>query len=192
MNNLIFPVRNLHGTPSSELSEAILNVRRGVRQMLSALEQASPNGRDYYPQGDGALRKAVEEHACCCKAMTLVADELLALASEPHPGEEVEQKIDAALATLPQKPSVTPTVHINGTSASALKSAGIAVFRASQTVDEAFRQVVPNMRDYSESEAWVKARQQHVARVAAAKVVGGYYLQIAIACRQHELAPADS
>jgi hypothetical protein len=43
---------------------------------IKALENASPNGRDYYLQGAGAINEAIEQHVNRLKALEGVCREL--------------------------------------------------------------------------------------------------------------------
>lgn len=43
---------------------------------LSDLREATPNGRDYNPQGPGALREAVDEQTARVQRVRYVKDEL--------------------------------------------------------------------------------------------------------------------
>lgn len=47
---------------------------------LEAMQKAGPNGRDYYPMGDTALRTAQAEHEERLKVIAKVRDEMEALA----------------------------------------------------------------------------------------------------------------
>ena len=46
---------------------------------MAALVEAAPNGRDYYPLGDAALRQAEAEHRSRADRLRSVRDELQAL-----------------------------------------------------------------------------------------------------------------
>ena len=59
---LTFPSIHLNGTSREALSEQYLTAGQALQNALRALEDASPNARDYYPQGEDAFRKAVSEH----------------------------------------------------------------------------------------------------------------------------------
>jgi len=55
---LLAPSVHLNGTSKQELVEQRLAVMEAARALLQAMKGASPNGRDYYPQGDGAYKRA--------------------------------------------------------------------------------------------------------------------------------------
>lgn len=56
------PTIHLNGTSIEVLYEQQIAVSHACRALLRALENAAPNGRDYYPQGDEAFRAATEQH----------------------------------------------------------------------------------------------------------------------------------
>jgi hypothetical protein len=60
---MILPTVHINGTNCNELVRQQLAVVNAGRQLLAALREATPNGRDYYPQGPQALGEAQEQHA---------------------------------------------------------------------------------------------------------------------------------
>jgi len=58
----VVPVVHMNGTPRGRLKEENDAAYRAVLNALREVEQASPNGRDYYPLGDVYAAKAVREH----------------------------------------------------------------------------------------------------------------------------------
>ena len=56
------PRVHLNGTSRDELVAQQRAVYDAADALLAALRQATPNGRDYYPLGDDAFRRAREEH----------------------------------------------------------------------------------------------------------------------------------
>lgn len=178
MSLLIFNVPCLHGTPTDEMSDALMAVRGFILKMLESMETASPNGRDYYTQGDGALKAAVRGHNACTSALTRLMDEVLWLAV-PDIRIDDQSRVGDLTAAIPMVPEVTPTVHTNGSSAEFLKNSCVTVFRAAGAAEESLRLVVPNMRDYNSPVDWIAARTQHAQRVDLIRRVGGYYLQLA-------------
>jgi hypothetical protein len=77
---LAVPTIHCNGTSREALLEQLRNAAEAVGVAIHALEGASPNGRDYYPQGPHALRKARAEHEARCQALQRVCNELLQLA----------------------------------------------------------------------------------------------------------------
>lgn len=59
---MIYPTVHLNGTSRNELMSGFESAARGVNDALRALQDAAPNARDYYPQGDGAFKIATTEH----------------------------------------------------------------------------------------------------------------------------------
>jgi hypothetical protein len=62
MTAIATPTIHLNGTSGDELQRQVRDVVDALYKALEAARQAVPNGRDYYPQGDSALWKAVDEH----------------------------------------------------------------------------------------------------------------------------------
>ena len=175
---LILPVRNLHG--SDDLLTVALKCRSLVRQLILAVEDAAPNGRDYYIDGNGALAKAVQERKRITDGLAALAADLLVLGDDAENAQPEESKADA-IQDFPLTPGVYPAVHSNGTSPGGLKDPAKFIFKLTQTIEESFGNMIPNMRDYADVATWVAAREQHARRVAMVRNVGGYFLQIAVA-----------
>jgi hypothetical protein len=75
----MIPTIHLNGTSREELirqlrvaSEALLEARR-------ALERTAPHGRDYYPQGKGAIQQAQTEHYERLRRIDDVYEELMVI-----------------------------------------------------------------------------------------------------------------
>jgi hypothetical protein len=70
------PTVHLNGTSAQnlfdDLNAAVEALRLGQRRMV----EASPNGRDYYPQGDGALRNVMAQHERRCGDLVRMLAEL--------------------------------------------------------------------------------------------------------------------
>ena len=60
---LSVPTVHLNGTSRESLLEQMTDASHALSAALQALQSASPHGRDYYPQGKEAIRKASREHA---------------------------------------------------------------------------------------------------------------------------------
>lgn len=56
------PTIHLNGTSLSVLTEQTQNARKALRDAIEALQEASPNARDYYPQGDAVVFAVQREH----------------------------------------------------------------------------------------------------------------------------------
>ena len=73
---MITPTIHLNGTSARDLAEVYSNAARAVDEAIDAIAQASPNGRDYYPQGPDAMAKAVDEHSARLEALRQIRTEL--------------------------------------------------------------------------------------------------------------------
>jgi hypothetical protein len=78
-HEILAPVVHLNGTSRDELRDGYANAHTAVEQAIKVVEQASPNARDYYVQGDDAFRLARQAHIDRLTALEYVANELLAL-----------------------------------------------------------------------------------------------------------------
>jgi|ERR1041385_2071933 hypothetical protein len=74
------PTIHLNGTSGKELLEGYMQALTAVREAQEKLQQTSPNGRDYYPQGSDALGNAINEHNARRDKLQSVYDELMDLA----------------------------------------------------------------------------------------------------------------
>jgi hypothetical protein len=60
---IITPTVHLNGTSKAQLLEQNLNVLKALRDVRKAMAEASPHGRDYYPQGPNATNIAISQHS---------------------------------------------------------------------------------------------------------------------------------
>ena len=58
MTRLVTPSVHLNGTSKEGLVKQLLDAIEAARQLHNALHRASPNARDYYPQGEGVANAA--------------------------------------------------------------------------------------------------------------------------------------
>jgi hypothetical protein len=70
------PTIHSNGTPQSALLDAHCTAMNAIRDAIEALAEIAPNGRDFYPQGEGALGIATREHIDRCQALRSVLGEL--------------------------------------------------------------------------------------------------------------------
>ena len=77
--SLTVPTVHLNGTSRDELLRQVQDAGQAVWQALDALAKASPNSRDYYPQGVLAYPAARGEHDRRCQALRKVYHELTQL-----------------------------------------------------------------------------------------------------------------
>jgi hypothetical protein len=59
---LMIPTIHLNGTSRESLVEALCEAHRALHEAGRKLAATVPNGRDYYPQPDGAINKALDQH----------------------------------------------------------------------------------------------------------------------------------
>lgn len=71
------PTIHLNGTSSEELVQQACDAANAISVALTALSQAWPNGRDYYPQGNTALREAEAEWESRRQRLQSVYNELM-------------------------------------------------------------------------------------------------------------------
>ena len=75
--NLKTPTVHLNGTSVHELESQLENAVHALNGALEALVQATPNPRDYYPQGAGAFQQAIKEHESRLERLRTVDAELM-------------------------------------------------------------------------------------------------------------------
>jgi len=68
------PTIHLNGTSAKDLSSGYAEAYAAINQAVDKLQNTSPNGRDYYPQGNEAFAKAHEEHMGRVMEMSAVSD----------------------------------------------------------------------------------------------------------------------
>jgi len=76
MTTLTKPTIHLNGTSRGELERQYEEAGHALQAALTALMEAAPNGRDYYPQGDTAIYAAQREHVARLKAVDTVLKEV--------------------------------------------------------------------------------------------------------------------
>jgi hypothetical protein len=62
ITKLAVPTIHLNGTSKEVLLEDYCNAIHALHEAGSALAKAYPNARDYYPQGNGAINAAMDQH----------------------------------------------------------------------------------------------------------------------------------
>lgn len=58
-----YPTIHMNGTGAAQLLQQYSAALYALSDAMTALCDAAPHGRDYYPQGDTAYREAAAEHA---------------------------------------------------------------------------------------------------------------------------------
>jgi len=70
----------MNGTSKQSLLDQNLDAAYAVQAAMDALAKAFPNGRDYYLQGAGAIKIAIDEHVARATKLKEVFEELTELA----------------------------------------------------------------------------------------------------------------
>jgi hypothetical protein len=78
---LTLPTVHLNGTSRDELQRQIFFAITAIENAIRKLNNAAPNGRDYYPQGQNAWGKANDQHVARVGKLVAVVDELEAIAT---------------------------------------------------------------------------------------------------------------
>ena len=74
-----FPSIHLNGTSKRELISQLNEASHALNNAYSALKQAAPHGRDYYPQGPTALETAITEHMDRLRRLDAIKEEIDAM-----------------------------------------------------------------------------------------------------------------
>jgi hypothetical protein len=73
---LAIPTIHMNGTSRDELTRQLEEAGSALQAAIRAVEQACPNGRDYYTQGHDATQEALRQHANRLHNLTAVHSEL--------------------------------------------------------------------------------------------------------------------
>jgi len=73
---MIAPTVHLNGTSKEALLQLNMNAASAVLAAIRALTEAHPNARDFYVQGPGAYKQAVDEHVARLDKLQDVLEEL--------------------------------------------------------------------------------------------------------------------
>jgi hypothetical protein len=76
---MLCPTIHLNGTSKGELFEQVSDAIAALRAAEVRLDNAAPNGRDYYPQSTEALYTAQAEHVARLVKISQVRQELEAI-----------------------------------------------------------------------------------------------------------------
>jgi hypothetical protein len=77
---MILPTIHRNGTSKADLFDRYMTAMLAVEAAIDAVIQTAPHGRDYYPQGDDALRQAQAAHQDRMRRLHAIAAELNTLA----------------------------------------------------------------------------------------------------------------
>lgn len=78
--SLAVPTIHLNGTSKESLVTGLCDAAHAIQIAITALGQAAPNGRDYYPQDMRALQKAQDQHNARVLRLRSVYAELMEIA----------------------------------------------------------------------------------------------------------------
>jgi hypothetical protein len=73
---MMHPTIHLNGTGRQTLSREYGAAVEALRAALTALDELTVNGRDYYPQGPSAVQQAIEEHRARYRQVQAVYDDM--------------------------------------------------------------------------------------------------------------------
>lgn len=76
---MLAPTIHTNGTPRERLLDGACEVVANLTMTLRSMTENGPNGRDYYPQGDKAMRQATAEWQALADKVREVRKEILAL-----------------------------------------------------------------------------------------------------------------
>lgn len=80
MSAIAIPTIHINGTSQEELMNGYMDAIDALRIAISKIEACGPNGRDYYPQGAGAMTLAQAQHTERLHKLGLVSSELIEIA----------------------------------------------------------------------------------------------------------------
>jgi len=80
MSRPILPTIHSNGTSPEDLRDKATTAGQRITDALAALSETSPNARDYYPQGEGAYKEALEAHEKRFRALCTIRDDMAELA----------------------------------------------------------------------------------------------------------------
>jgi len=87
MSSPTIPTVHLNGTSKTELLAQYRAMYDAVRSAIHVMVENGPHGRDYYPQGNGAANKAINEHRFRVDALRRVQNEIEAIYSAVYDGD---------------------------------------------------------------------------------------------------------
>lgn len=72
----IFPTIHRNGTSKVELLDGVCEANTKIHAAILAMQQCTPNARDYYVQKDGNFKTAVSEHQLRIHALRSAYEEM--------------------------------------------------------------------------------------------------------------------
>ncbi len=71
---LEMPVIHLNGSGAARLAESYGDAIVALRDAIAKVQEASPNARDYYPNGPASFTRAAEQHRARMRALELALE----------------------------------------------------------------------------------------------------------------------
>ncbi len=72
MQAMLIPTVHMNGDSKKTLEEDNLAAYRAIVGAMEVIAKACPNGRNFYPQGDGAIYQAIAEHQRRLEALEVI------------------------------------------------------------------------------------------------------------------------
>ena len=72
---ILIPTVHLNGDSKQTLENDNMAAYRAITAAMDAISAACPNGRNFYPQGDGKIQQAVNEHRKRIAALETIRSE---------------------------------------------------------------------------------------------------------------------
>ncbi len=102
---ILLPTLGWSGTSRERLFEGYVEAADALRTALDRLQDAAPNGRDYFTQGPDAATLALRDHAQRVRAVQKVLSEIEDLAEHCAPRESLPSLPCKVVESLPRKRS---------------------------------------------------------------------------------------
>lgn len=80
------PTIHLNGTSRERLFEPLIEALNALRTATEKVAATAPNGRDYYPQGEGAIDDALRQHRRRMQDLEAIQRELTEIAEAVDDG----------------------------------------------------------------------------------------------------------
>ena len=81
---MTFPTIHLNGTSGTDLMSQTVDAMLALSDAIKALQNAGPNGRDYYLHGNSAFPRALQEHEDRLTKLTEVQADLVIISEAIH------------------------------------------------------------------------------------------------------------
>ena len=88
---LLAPTVHLNGTSEDALQEQVKDVIRALSETMEAMSRATPNARDYYPQGSSAFELARNQRIAMWAQVEKMRGEFVAMSIAIDEQKEVRR-----------------------------------------------------------------------------------------------------